>query len=253
MHDRRHKAYTDGKLQNMPQYRHPFSVVQLLEDRIEEPLSWRKPQHVFVNSQSDLFHEDIGESFIASVFAVMALAGRHTFKVLTKRPKRMRAMLNDPDFAVEICKEIRELQRSPDIAWLRWPLPNVWLGVSVENQRWASERIPLLLDTPAAVRFLSCEPLLGPVYIPEYLSNPLWDDIPSWRQPTIDWIIAGAESGTGARPMQLAWVESLRDQCVASGKTKFMFKQDATPNGRKISLPVLDGRQWAEMPELAPA
>jgi protein gp37 len=250
LHDQRHTAHLAGK-QVAPQYAEPFEVVQLMPERLTYPLSWREPRRVFVNSVSDLFHESVPDEYIAKVFAVMALADRHTFQVLTKRPTRMRQLLNDPDFAVEMVKRIRDGQQSPDVAWLRWPLPNVWLGVSVENQRWANERIPLLLDTPSAKRFLSCEPLLGPVYIAEYLPNPLWDNLPSWQSPVIDWIIAGAESGRGARPMERAWVESLRDQCVESGKTKFMFKQDAMPNGRKISLPVLDGRQWAEMPELS--
>jgi protein gp37 len=293
-HNRRHKAYLAGKMQSMPQYAKPFSVVQTIEDRLDAPLSWRKPQHVFVNSQSDLFHEDIGESFIASVFAVMALADRHTFKVLTKRPKRMRAMLNDDTFRDLILDEVqqfwdrsrwvrdRDARYEPEsiesygdfCSWLdreNWPLRNLWLGVSVENQRWADERIPLLLQTPAAVRFLSCEPLLGPVDVTPYVttfdgvlccpkcgfrtnrfSRCPNDNATLGPDVSIDWVITGMESGKGARPAEHAWVRSLRDQVVGAGK-KFMWKQDATPNGRKISLPVLDGRQWTEMPELAHA
>jgi len=271
MHNRRHKAYLAGKLQNMPQYARPFSEVQLLDDRLLDPLSWSKPQLVFVNSQSDLFHDDIPDEYIARVFAVTAVARRHTFQVLTKRPARMRALLNDPDFAVAMVKRIQELQHSPDVSWLEWPLSNVWLGVSAENQRWADERIPLLLQTPAAVRFLSCEPLLGPLDIRPYLTTLAGvlccprcgfrtnrfslcpnDGAELVRDISVDWVIAGAELGTGARPMEIDWVRSLRDQCDSAG-VSFMFKQDATPNGRKISLPVLDGRQWTEMPELAHA
>jgi len=270
LHDQRYRAHARGK-QVAVQYHVPFETVQLKPERLGYPLSWRQPRRIFVNSVSDLFHDAVPDEFIAQVFAVMALADRHTFQVLTKRPARMQSLLNDPDFAVDMVKQIQLTQRSPDVRWLTWPLPNVWLGTSVENQRWADERIPLLLRTPAAVRFLSCEPLLGPLDIRPYVttfdsvlccprcgfrtnrfSRCPNDDAVLGPDISIDWVIAGAESGTGARPMDHAWVRSLRDQCE-SGGVKFMWKQDATPNGRKISLPVLDGRQWTEMPELARA
>lgn len=268
LHDQRNRAYIEGK-QVAVQYHKPFEVVQLKPERLVYPLSWRKSERIFVNSVSDLFHDDVPERFIATVFAVMALADRHTFQVLTKRPTRMHRLLNDQEFVAIILDEAEQFWERSRFArgdlrgldsledwnlWMleeNWPIANVWLGVSVENQRWANKRIPLLLDTPASRRFLSCEPLLGPVYIPEYLPNPLWNDLPSWQSPTIDWIIAGAESGDGARPMDEAWVRQLRNQCKV-GKIPFMYKQSATPNGRKLSLPMLDGRQWTEMPELTP-
>ena len=251
-HDRRHKAYRAGKLQSMPQYAKPFGEVQLLDDRLLQPLSWSKPAKVFVNSQSDLFHDDIPDAFIARVWATMVLAPRHTFQILTKRPARMRELLSSGKRFYHMVLDAANVPRSRQ-SWLceipissptLSPASNIWLGVSVENQRWADERIPLLMSTPAAKRFLSCEPLLGPVDLcnGEHIGH----------LASIDWIIAGAESGHGARPMDHAWVRQLRDQCVAAGAA-FMWKQDGTPNGRKISLPVLDGRQWAEMPELAHA
>jgi protein gp37 len=143
--------------------------VTLWPDVLDVPLRWRRPRRIFVNSMSDLFHEDVPEEFIDKVFAVMALSPQHTFQILTKRPVRMRDYLltvqnDDKDFnrwsnaGVEITDSPCAVIDDAD-----WPLPNVWLGVSVEDQATADERIPLLLQTPAAVRFLSCEPLLGPV------------------------------------------------------------------------------------------
>lgn len=195
--------------------------VELHPDRLDTPLRRKKPTVYFVNSLSDLFHEDIPDAFIERVFATMAMARRHTFQVLTKRPDRMRSLV--PMFAAQ--------HTAPDGSG--WPLPNVWLGVSVENQHFADERIPLLLQTPAAVRFLSCEPLLGPLKF----------KIHHWP---IDWIIVGAESGPRLRPTDPAWVQQIRDQCINTG-IPFFFKQwggkTAKAGGRE-----LDGRTWDEMP-----
>lgn len=179
--------------------------VTLRPERLDQPLRWKRPRKVFVNSMSDLFHEDVPDDYIARVFAVMALAPQHTFQVLTKRPGRMRSLLSSEDFksAVFLATEGRFEGYFP------WPLPNVWLGTSVENQKWADVRIPLLLDTPTAVRFLSCEPLLGPVELSPWL---------------LDWVICGGESGPGARPMHPDWARSLRDQCQAT-TVPFHFKQ----------------------------
>jgi protein gp37 len=146
-------------------------------DVMDAPLRWRKPRRVFVNSMSDLFHQDVTDEFVAEVFVVMAMARQHTFQILTKRHARMRALLSSPRWIV-LCDEAQSrvinripsgsLREQKDRQWWRevtGPLPNVWLGVSVENQKWADIRIPALLDTPAVVRFVSAEPLLGPVRI----------------------------------------------------------------------------------------
>ncbi|MCX4232098.1 DUF5131 family protein [Streptomyces ortus] len=212
------------------------------------PLRWKKPRKVFVNSMSDLFHKDIPDEYIARVFAVMALTPQHTYQVLTKRHGRMRALLGSQDF-IRLVDDHRE-QTRPGCGDFTWPLPNVWLGVSVEDQKRADLRIPALLDTPAAVRFLSCEPLLGPVDLDGPIipgrgrpkltywltGRPYWDETkatttgtgltmaPISTGPHIDWVIVGGESGRGARPMHPDWARALRNQCVSSG-VPFLFKQ----------------------------
>lgn len=225
-HDRRHLAYKRGRWPDAPaQYHHPFSRVQLLPDRLAQPLRWRKPRRVFVNSLSDLLHKDVPDDYIDRVFAVMALTPRHTYQILTKRPERMAAYMSR---LMRLAPYLTDTDER-SFGGRRWesgeafpplPLPNVWLGVSVENQATADERIPHLLATPAAVRFLSCEPLLGPV-------NPWAFECPGdpcLCHKRIDWVIVGGESGPHARPMHPEWVRSLRDQCVDSG-VSFFFKQ----------------------------
>lgn len=183
-------------------------------DRLEVPLRWKRPRMIFVNSMSDLFHEDVPLSFIKSVFETMRRASWHHFQVLTKRSDRLRELA----------------------PVLPWP-DNVWMGVSVENQRWTC-RIDDLRSVPAAVRFLSVEPLLGPVTL---------------QLEGIHWVIVGGESGPGARPMKLEWVTSIRDQCRAAG-VPFFFKQwgahDANGvfRGKKSSGRLLDGQTWDEFP-----
>lgn len=172
----------------------------------------------------------------------------HIFQVLTKRAERMKG------FSQRLRFDHRGHGRvflsgtgedgRPSIR-LMPALKNCWLGVSVENQEAANERIPLLLKTPAAVRFLSCEPLLGEVQIAEYLPNKLWNDVPSWQSPEIDWVIVGGESGPKARPMNLGWVRSIRDQCQTAG-VPFFFKQKIE-GGKKIGLPFLDGKRRIEL------
>ena len=201
--------------------------VELIEDRLTLPFRWRKPATVFVNSTSDIFHESLPDEAIDRIFAVMALAPQHTFQVLTKRAERMRDYVAGQkerarigecivgDGAVQHRKAVEPKLDWPDAASVArlatWPLPNVHLGVSVEDQAAADERVPQLLATPAALRFLSCEPLIGPV------------DVESWLD-RLDWVIAGGESGRNARPMYPAWARSLRDQCAAAG-VPFFFKQ----------------------------
>lgn len=181
--------------------------VTLRPDRLDEPLSWRKPRRVFVCSMSDLFHEDVPDEYICDVFYTMHRCPHHTFQVLTKRPGQMLEWFNRP--AASVSK------------WHR-PLPNIQLGISAEDQRAADERIPQLLQCPAAVRFVSCEPLLGEIDISPYLHGWHSDPRPQECDPGIDWVIVGGESGHGARPMDPNWARSLRDQCQDAGVPFFM-------------------------------
>ncbi|MBP3087006.1 DUF5131 family protein [Mycolicibacterium fortuitum] len=213
--------------------------VTLRPERLDQPLRWRKPRRIFVNSMSDLFHDDVPDDYIGSVFDVMARAEHHTFQILTKRHARMRSLLRkwEQEGADSVARG--ELHpnyghaawRRHDKAWCtphKWPLPNVWLGVSTENQQWADIRIPALLDTPAAVRFISAEPLLGPVRLRDEWLLPTEDEFTradlGGRWKWLDWVIVGGESGPGARPMHPDWARGLRDQCAAAG-VPFLFKQ----------------------------
>jgi protein gp37 len=192
------------------------------------PLKRKKPTTYFVNSMGDLFHEDCPDEWIDRVFAVMALCPHHTFQVLTKRAARMR------DYVVAMNAELSQAERLVNalgvprtcLVAVDWPLPNVWLGVSAERQQEADERIPLLLQTPAAVRFISAEPLLGEINLQRALyvgREGGWEYEGSKRQ-MLDWVIVGGESGPGARPMHPAWARWLRDQCLAAC-VPFFFKQ----------------------------
>lgn len=206
--------------------------VTLRPERLGDPLKWRKPRRVFVNSMSDLFHAAIPDRFIAQVWAIMAATPQHTYQVLTKRHGRMRTLLSSLDFDLAVAEEwtklgttagsVREDHTPP------YPLPNVWLGVSAENQKWADVRIPVLLDTAAACRFVSAEPLLGPIdlnAIPDArLDWPPCEDVDTGDRGGIDWLIVGGESGPGARAMHPDWARRLRDQCTTYG-TAFHFKQ----------------------------
>lgn len=233
--------------------------VRLWEKTLTEPLRWREPRMVFVNSMGDLFHEDVLDEWIDKVFAVMALAPQHTFQVLTKRAKRMRDYVStlaehpgDRSALFAGAGLISRQVRRPALAAgpvPDWPLPNVWLGVSAERQKEADERIPELLATPAAVRFVSAEPLLGPVDLgaawhgESALGSECWGDCawcqnghpplhncmrgqgdPEKGRSGLDWVIVGGESGAGARPMHPDWARSLREQCQAAG-VPFFFKQ----------------------------
>lgn len=201
--------------------------------RLADPLGWRKPQRVFVNSQSDLFHAEVPEDFVVRVLAVMAVTPRHTYQVLTKRHARMRSLLSSREIAGGVDHLAAGIAHDNGLTVpeeVPWPLPNLHLGVSVEDQRWADIRIPALLETPAAVRWVSTEPLLGPVDLRpgEWIHEPdcvQLDDcqcMPTQRR--LDWVVCGGESGPGARPMHPDWVRGLRDQCAAGG-VPFLFKQ----------------------------
>lgn len=225
-------------------FEHGFDV-QLRPDKLDQPLRWKKPRKVFVNSMSDLFHQDVPDEYIAQVFAVMALAPQHTFQILTKRHARARSLMRSLNFKTEVNRQYWQYDPEDPDPEQGWPLPNVWLGVSVENQQWADIRIPALLDTPAAVRFLSCEPLLGPVDLrkataTKYESQRLDDG-------QIGWVIVGGESGHGARQMRPGWARSLRDQCLTFD-IPFHFKQWGTFSGTPKSARELDGRTWDQFP-----
>lgn len=196
-----------------------FTDVQTHKDRLKEPLRFRTKwagKRVFVCSMSDLFHEDVPFEFIYSVFTRMAMCRETTFQIPTKRIARAVEFYN--------CLEqrIMDLGYNAELLFSDWPIPNVWIGTSCEDQATADARIPLLLQIPAAVRFLSCEPLIGPLD----LIQPLGYPIPGTKDyaPPIQWVICGGESGHGARPMHPDWVRLLRDQCHRA-EVPFFFKQ----------------------------
>lgn len=243
--------------------RHPrwTGEVRFLSERLEEPLHWKKPRRIFVCDMGDLFHEGVKPEWLHQVLRVIFECPQHTFQILTKRAKRMRELMDGKDGEGRV--------------FGAWPFRNVWLGVSVENQHFADERIPLLLDTPASVHFISAEPLLGPVNLHF-----------EWLRPGVDWLICGGESGPNARPMHPDWARALRDQCVTAG-VPFFFKQwgewvdpqqnvcalhssgehnyvadgrehsEGCPNakqfvvkmGKKKAGRLLDGREWNEFPK----
>lgn len=194
-----------------PNYRNGFELTCHPES-LDLPLRWKKPQRVFVNSMSDLFHADVPLDFIQRVFATMREARQHIFQVLTKRGRRLAEL-------------------SPLLDWTE----NIWMGVTVENAA-CKDRIDDLRSTIASVKFLSIEPLL--------------DDMGDVDLTDIDWVIAGGESGPGARPMQAEWVRAIRDQCLARC-VPFFFKQWGGFNKKKAGR-LLDGRTWDEMPEPTP-
>ena len=236
--------------------------VRFNEEWLDQPLRWTKPRMIFVCAHGDLFHESVPDEWIDRIFAVMALCPQHTFQVLTKRSARMREYFStrvqispplngDATFPrarghVEQHANLIAMRSGIDLPWrprhesggywwgfkadMPWPLPNVWLGVSVEDQQRADERIPDLLATPAAVRWISAEPLLGPVDLCRVQGNlaPIAGYIPlestDHKPVGIDWVVVGGESGSKARPMHPDWVRSLRDQCAAAG-VPFFFKQ----------------------------
>lgn len=302
-----------------------FTDVRTHADRLDQPLRWKKPRMIFVNSMSDLFHPDVPFEFIAAVFGVMASAPNHTFQILTKRPSRMldffkwieekcrgandryissdryqkgvkaRQEMRDkggpwlseppppnemlrglydiatPIINAQMNKDSRyhHLRRVGEKHWRKWPLENVWIGVSVEDQAAADERISLLLDTPAAVRWISAEPLLGPVRLSSLFGlitddedvrvdalngtfvTSRYQEEPNSLGARLDWVVVGGESGPKARPVHPQWARDLRDQCAAAG-VPFMFKQwgewapgeVAGPNERAINAAYWFNGQW---------
>lgn len=201
------------------------------------PLGWKRSRTIFVNSMSDLFADFVPNDYIAKTFAVMALSEQHTFQVLTKRAERLLQWSKWAAGGRHVWKAAQGIvmPRGRDKGAPGWPLPNVWLGVSVEDRKYGVPRIDYLRRTPAAVRFLSIEPLL--------------EDIGTIDLTGIGWVIVGGESGRGARPMEIEWVRSIRDQCVAAG-VPFFFKQWGGVLKKKRGRE-LDGRTWDEMPARA--
>ena len=196
----------------------------------------------------DLFHESVPDEWIDRVFAVMALSPQHTFQVLTKRPVKMRDVLTADDVRTGIYNQADHLCEAigwPRTCSIEWPLPNVWLGVSAEDQTRADERIPDLLATPAAIRFVSAEPLLGAINIADAMMTyaaleVLFGKIERGeREPrgSLNWIIAGGESGPGARPMHPDWARSIRDQCQAAGMPFFMKQMSGAVKARMPPIP----------------
>ncbi len=241
---------------------HPYEQgfdPRLVPEKLGEPLRWKKARRIFVNSMSDLFGEFVPDEYVAQVFGVMATANQHTYQILTKRAGRMREISTRVEAGRSVRWGVHAGQPLPDIGWLNgrtwqvwsqaipssqgkayrlgekmpWPLPNVHLGVSVEDRKYGVPRIDHLRETPAAVRFLSIEPLL--------------EDVGKLDLRGIHQVIVGAERSRRARPMRDDWVRSIRDQAKAAG-CAFFYKQKLSEDGRKISLPILDGQQWAEMP-----
>lgn len=257
-----------------------FTDVQCHEDRLDQPLRWRKPKRVFVNSMSDLFHEDVPDAFIDRVFAVMALAYPHTFQILTKRADRMRAYLSAPDVGVrwlaaiyrhhgaEPATDDMAYQERDAERWASKGLDNVWLGVSAENQRFADERIPLILRTPAAVRFVSAEPLVEPMDLDRVTCRRCGQSFSNRPEPgrpercphcgtydgdtiatlhqrwlhvvyrhRLDWVIVGGESGPKARPCDVDWIRSIVRQCQDAGVPVFVKQLGTKPVQRDAALP----------------
>lgn len=244
---------------------------------LTQPLEWTKPRMIFVCAHGDLFHESVPDAWLDMVFSVMALAPQHVFQVLTKRSRRLRAYLNHPDtprrvLAVATAGDRKDSPKSMAVAAYisAWPLKNVWVGVSAEDQTRADERIPDLMETMAAVRWVSAEPLLSDIVL-----SGKWlglGDNGGYGHGRLDWVVAGGESQHGSRPSHPNWFRGLRDQCVAA-EVPFLFKQwgdwvsvsevggpgkhhqfpdYATVRrvGKKAAGRTLDGRTWDEMPKV---
>lgn len=229
--------------------------VVLHPDRLDYPLHWRKPRMVFVNSMSDLFHELIPFEFIDMVFAVMAITPQHTYQILTKRPKRMLEYMSQVGLPGAVAAETGSgcdgtrnwpFIRPDDLA-ARWPLSNVWLGVSVEDQRRAVERIPILLDTPAAVRWISAEPLLGPIHLDPWwvaestvdLAAVVYGGIVRHPNvyPALDWAVVGGESGPQRRRMDIEWVREIVEQCDTTCVPVFVKQDSGRFPGKQGKIP----------------
>lgn len=263
------EAAKSPRLQQFGQYQQVKNwdgKIEFVESALMKPLKWRKSKKIFTCSMSDVFHENVPFEWIDRAFAVMAICNHHTFQILTKRPERMKEYFDSKPHERWI-KEIWEINTiaglfyNPSLGAIvsrlrqREPLPNVWLGVTVENQQAAEERIPVLLSTPASVRFLSCEPLLEEVDLSEHLileyaewdmetSNPMGGGT-AYAYP-IDWIICGGESGNNVRECRIEWIESIVHQCDWAGVPCFV-KQLGSNCGLKLKS--RSGGDIEEFPE----
>lgn len=234
----------DGDYTDCIRYDKWSGETYLVKEALDKPLHWKKPRMIFVTSMGDLFHESVPFEWIDKVFSIIQKCKQHTFLILTKRPERMRQYFQD------YCR-------------IRYPYLNIWLGVTCENQELADKRILILLDIPAAKRFVSVEPLLSNIdltYIKlidgdyldaingmEYFSVDHTTKQDSRQVNKLDWVICGSESGSGRRECNEHWVRSLRDQCVKA-KVPFFLKQ-LHRNGKKITMPELDGKEWNQIPK----
>jgi protein gp37 len=215
------EAAKSARLQQFAQYQMVKDwdgTIAFVENQLLKPLSWKSPKKVFVCSMSDIFHAHVKDEWLDKIFAVMAFARQHTFQVLTKRPERMRQYLSDPATVERIEEAGYSFTHNMDCI-NTWPLPNVWLGTSIENQEVVDQRIPYLLQTPAVVQFLSCEPLLESVDISNYISQSVLDTLIC---PSVDWVIIGGESGSKSRPCHSRWIESLVTQCQQQSVAVFV-------------------------------
>jgi protein gp37 len=250
-------------------------VVRMVPEHLADPLRWKRPRRVFVNSMSDLFHEGLTNEEIAAVFGVMAAAPKHTFQVLTKRPARMRDWFRwianqptataapwiSPNGVMRLC--LSRIATTVDGPWsvfsrwakaasIQWPLPNVWIGTSVEDQATADERIPLLLETPAAIRWVSYEPALAELDLrPSWIAGYDYSGGFKVSATKLDWLVCGGESGPGARGFDLAWAESIVAQCKAAGMAVFVKQLGALAHDsvERLSLKDRKGGDWNEWPD----
>lgn len=255
-----------------PKYVAGADTFRLDVSALRKPYRWRKPRMVFPCSMTDLFHEDVPETLIFQMFGVMANTPMHTYQVLTKRPERALAL-------IRTFRDAIEGRQDDGSVMIPWPLLNLWLGVTAENQEMADKRIPILLQIPAAVRFVSMEPLLSEIklsrhhqHCPEHDFHSGFCSSPCPSLRSLDWVIVGGESGPGARPMKPEWLQKARDDCIAAS-VPFFFKQwgewlgvwpiDPKPNakerrwnggissyrvGKKNAGRLLGGREWNQMP-----
>ena len=230
-----------------------FSDVRFHAKRLFQLVKWRKPRRIFVCSMGDLFHKDISDFNIFRVVNAMHNAYQHTFILLTKRPKRMGDYFADFKNSFGSNQDKKFYGEDPSRA-----TKNIWIGVTCENQKTADERIPILLNIPAAVRFVSVEPMLSSIDLSPWLISDGWT--PSYSDPdnigchppaeplnALHWVICGTESGPKRRPAKTEWIRSLKDQCVKAGIPFFLKQREI--DGKVVKMPLLDGQKWAEMPK----
>ncbi|MBD6620016.1 phage Gp37/Gp68 family protein [Komarekiella sp. 'clone 1'] len=269
-------AAKSPRLQQFSQYQAVSKwdgTVQFVESQLLKPLHWRKPKKIFVCSMADLFHANVPFEWIDQVMAVVALCPQHTFQVLTKRPERALEYFSQPKLWVkwyEAAKEHLRCEIGEKFGGLinlqqyfieqPFPLPNLWLGISTENQAMADKRIPILLQIPAAVRFLSCEPLLENIQL-SAIADSNWQHNLSWHPgqpmgtidplPQLSWVILGGESGPGSRPCHIEWLESIVQQCTESNTPVFVKQLGANAHHQGQRLQTRDRKDGEidEFPE----